>query len=106
MTKLLKMRRRPTAVFARNDFTAVGALNAIRQAGLSVPEDIAVVGYDDIPLASHTSPPLTTVRQPTREQGNIAAESLVKRIEGGIDLPRTERVFECELVVRGSSGGS
>jgi DNA-binding LacI/PurR family transcriptional regulator len=106
MTKLLKLRKRPTAVFARNDFTAVGALNAIRQAGLRVPEDIAVVGYDDIPLASHTSPPLTTVRQPTREQGSIAAESLVKRIEGGIDLPRTERVFECELVVRGSSGSS
>ncbi len=66
-------------------------------------EDIAVVGYDDIPLASHTSPPLTTVRQPTREQGSVAAESLLKRIEGERDLPRTEKIFECELVMREST---
>ncbi len=103
MTQLLKMKKRPSAVFARNDFTAVGALNAVQKAGLRVPEDIAVVGYDDIPLASHTSPPLTTVRQPTREQGSVAAESLLKRIEGERDLPRTEKIFECELVMREST---
>lgn len=103
MTKLLKMRRRPTAVFARNDFTAVGALKAIQEAGLSVPEDIAVVGYDDIPLASHISPTLTTVRQPTREQGSVAAENLLKRIENGHDLARAEQIFKCELIVRESS---
>src|SRR6266496_6092385 len=56
MNKLLRLQRRPTAVFARNDFTAIGALNAIKQAGLRIPEDIAVVGYDDIPLASHVAP--------------------------------------------------
>lgn len=105
MTKLLKMKRRPTAVFARNDFTAVGALNAIKQAGLSVPHDIAVVGYDDIPLAAHVSPPLTTVRQPAREEGRVAAEFMLQRIEEGPDRPRTERVFECELVIRESTGG-
>ena len=103
MTKLLSMKKRPTAIFARNDFTAVGALNAIQQAGLSVPRDVGVVGYDDIPLASHTSPPLTTVRQPTREQGRVAAEFLLRRIEDGHDRPRAEQVFDCQLVVREST---
>ncbi|MGH9881721.1 MAG: LacI family DNA-binding transcriptional regulator [Pyrinomonadaceae bacterium] len=106
MTKLLSLKERPTAVFARNDFTAVGALNAIKQAGLSVPHDIAMVGYDDIPLAAHTSPPLTTVRQPTREQGRVAAEFLLRRIEADHNPPREERIFKCQLVVRESSGAS
>ena len=103
MLKLLKMKKRPTAVFARNDFTAVGALNAIKRAGLAVPHDVAVVGYDDIPLASHTSPPLTTVRQPAREQGRVAAEFMLQRIEDSDDRPRAERVFDCQLIVRESS---
>jgi DNA-binding LacI/PurR family transcriptional regulator len=106
MTRLLALKERPTAIFARNDFTAVGALNAIKQAGLRVPEDIAVVGYDDIPLAAHTSPPLTTVRQPTREQGRIAAELLLRRIEAGQHPPREERVFQCQLVIRESTVAS
>jgi LacI family transcriptional regulator, galactose operon repressor len=61
------------------------------------------VGYDDIPLASHTSPTLTTVRQPTREQGSTAAEFLLKRIEGDREQPRSEKAFDCELVVREST---
>ena len=105
MTRLLELRKRPTAVFARNDFTAIGALNAIKQAGLGVPEDIAIIGYDDIPLASHTSPSLTTVRQPTREEGRVAAEFLLRRIAEDPQLPRQERFFECELVVRESTHG-
>ena len=105
MKHLLALRRqRPTAVFARNDFTAIGAISAIKEAGLRIPQDIAVVGYDDVPLASHTSPPLTTVRQPTREQGRIAAEFLLQRIEGTKPLPREERIFPCELIVRESTG--
>ncbi len=103
MTRLLALKERPTAVFARNDFTAVGALNAIKQAGLSVPHDIAVVGYDDIPLAAHTSPPLTTVRQPTREQGRVAAEFLLRRIAADQNPQREERIFSCQLVVREST---
>ena len=103
MTKLLERRKRPTAVFARNDFTAMGALNAIKRAGLRIPEDIALIGYDDIPLASHTSPTLTTVRQPTREQGRVAAELLLRRIEGDREQARAEKTFECELVVREST---
>ena len=103
MRRLLALRKRPTAVFARNDFTAVGALNAIKEAGLSIPSDVAVVGYDDIPLAAHTSPALTTVRQPTREQGRIAAELLLRRIESEAPPPREEKILECELIVRESS---
>jgi len=103
MMKLLELESRPTAVFARNDFTAMGALNAIKRAGLRIPEDIALVGYDDIPLASHTSPTLTTVRQPTREQGRCAAEFLLRRIEGDREQPRAEKTFDCELIIREST---
>jgi len=102
MTELLRLKKRPTAVFARNDFTAIGALNAIKQAGLRIPEDIAVAGYDDIPLASHITPALTTVRQPTREQGRLAAEFLLQRIEDR-ERPRQEKIFDCELIIRQST---
>jgi len=104
MMKLLASPQRPTAVFARNDFTAIGALNAIKRTGLRIPEDIAVVGYDDIPMASHVSPTLTTVRQPTHEQGRLAAELLLQRIEKDGERPRAEKAFHCELVVRESTG--
>ncbi len=103
MMKLLGLKQRPTAVFARNDFTAMGALNAIKRAGLRIPDDIALMGYDDIPLASHTSPALTTVRQPTREQGRCAAEFLLRRVEGDREQPRAEKTFQCELIVREST---
>src|SRR6266542_1835149 len=103
MNRLLSLKERPTAIFARNDFTAVGALNAIKQAGLRVPEDIAVVGYDDIPLASHVAPTLTTVRQPTREQGRLAATFLLRRIEEDRERPREEKTFDCELIIRQST---
>ncbi len=103
MTKLLRLKKRPTAVFARNDFTAIGALNAIKQAGLRIPEDIAVAGYDDIPLASHVAPTLTTVRQPTRKQGRLAATFLLRRIEEDRERPREEKTFDCELIVRQST---
>ncbi|MFN2481326.1 MAG: substrate-binding domain-containing protein, partial [Pyrinomonadaceae bacterium] len=103
MKRLLAMRKRPTAIFARNDFTAIGAVNAVKEAGLSIPDDVAVVGYDDIPLAAHISPALTTVRQPTREQGRIAAELLLRRVESEDALPREEHILDCELIVREST---
>jgi DNA-binding LacI/PurR family transcriptional regulator len=81
MKRLLVLPNRPTAVFARNDFTAIGAINAIKESGLSIPKDISIVGFDDIPTAIHTSPALTTVRQPTRREGSLAAEFLLRRIE-------------------------
>ncbi len=103
MKRLLALPNRPTAVFARNDFTAIGAINAIKEAGLRIPSDISIVGFDDIPTAVHTSPTLTTVRQPTRSQGSIAAEYLLKRIERNQTIKREEMILECELIIRGST---
>ncbi len=103
MKRLLSLPKRPTAVFARNDFTAVGAMTAIKEAGLSIPKDIAVVGFDDTPLALHTLPPLTTVRQPMRLQGQLAAELLLRRITNVEPVDVEERILECELIVRQST---
>jgi DNA-binding LacI/PurR family transcriptional regulator len=103
MKRLLVLPNRPTAVFARNDFTAIGAMNAIKEAGLSIPKDISIVGFDDIPMAIHTAPALTTVRQPTRRQGLLAAEFLLRRIETTGFIECEEKVLECELIIRGST---
>ncbi len=104
MKRLLTLPKPPTAVFARNDFTAIGAMSAIKEAGLRIPEDISIVGFDDISLAVRTSPPLTTVRQPMRLEGQIAAEMLLERIEETENKSRRERILNCELIVRESTG--
>ncbi len=104
MKRLLSLPNPPTAVFARNDFTAIGAMSAIKEAGLRIPEDIAIVGFDDISLAMRTSPPLTTVRQPMRLEGRLAAEMLLERIAGKERKSRRERILNCELIVRESTG--
>lgn len=102
-TRELLVRKRPfTALFAYNDLAAIGAIRAIQEAGLRVPADISVVGFDDIPGAAFHSPSLTTVRQPLRLMGEIAAETLLRRIEGGKTYPPQVAV-EPELVVREST---
>ncbi len=103
MQRLLSLAKRPTAVFARNDFTAIGAMCAIHDAGLNVPDDFSVVGFDNVPLAAYTSPPLTTVHQPTQEQGRQAASLLLERIEGARDRTRREIILDCKLIVRQST---
>jgi DNA-binding LacI/PurR family transcriptional regulator len=103
MKKLLALRKRPTAVFARNDFTAMGAICAIRDAGLSIPENVAVVGFDNVPLAAYSAPPLTTVNQPTGAQGSEAARLLLERIEGDRTRERREICLDCHLVIRQST---
>lgn len=103
MKRLLSLPKRPTAVFARNDFTAIGAMTAIKEASLRIPQDVAIIGFDDIPLASHMSPSLSTVRQPMRLQGQIAAELLLKRIESENFPEREERILNCELIIREST---
>ena len=103
MKRLLVLPNRPTAVFARNDFTAIGAMNAIKESGLSIPNDISLVGFDDIPMAIHTSPALTTIRQPTRFEGALAAEFLLRRIKTEAVIEREEKILECELIVRDST---
>ncbi|MFD4033515.1 LacI family DNA-binding transcriptional regulator [Streptomyces sp. NPDC058637] len=90
------------SVFAHNDISAAGVLRALRGAGRRVPEDIAVVGFDDIPMAEHTEPPLTTVRQPTRRMGETAARLLLSRLSGTA-VANEPVVLPTELVVRDSA---
>ena len=71
---------RPTAVFAVSDTLAIGVINGLRGAGLRVPDDVAVVGFDDIAVAAHIDPPLTTVAQPMQELGETAAHLLLRRL--------------------------
>ena len=102
--KELLSRKRPfTALFAYNVISAIGSLWAFHEAGLRVPEDISVVGFDDTPGAAFANPPLTTVRQPLLRMGQIAAQTLVDLIEGrGEYLP--EIPIEPELIIRASTG--
>jgi DNA-binding LacI/PurR family transcriptional regulator len=103
-TKELLSRKVPfTALFAYNDISAVGAIRAIKETGLRVPEDISVVGFDDIREAAYHLPSLTTVRQPLRKIGALAAEALMDRIEGR-DGHEAEILVDPELVVRESTG--
>jgi LacI family transcriptional regulator len=95
--------RRPGAVVCANDQMAVGALTALAEAGLEVPHDVLVTGFDDIQLARHVSPPLTTVQQPMRQLGATAAELLLRRIDDPLVPPRA-MVLNTRLVVRQSCG--
>jgi len=92
-----------TALFAYNDNSAIGAMRAFQEAGLRVPDDISVVGFDDISTASFSIPPLTTVRQPLLRMGRIAAETLLDRIENrAAFIP--EIAVQPELIIRKSTG--
>lgn len=86
--QLIQQTPRPTAIFAANDLMAVGALQAIQEQGLSIPQDISLVGFDDIPQASIVHPRLTTVRQPLEQMGRVAVNLLIEQIENGnqVDL--------------------
>lgn len=102
--KLLARGNAPTAIFAANDLIAIGALAAIREAGLRVPHDISIVGFNDIPLAGLLEPALTTVRVPQLEMGHRAVELLVGRLEGSQHGP-CRIILPTTLVVRASSAG-
>jgi LacI family transcriptional regulator len=104
MQALLALSARPTAVFVASDAVAFGALNAIRQRGLRVPDDLALVGFDDIPLAEAVEPPLTTVRVPAAGLGWGAAELLMRLIAGDEDIRNPFLLLDAELIVRQSSG--
>lgn len=90
------------AVFAHNDLSAIGAMQALLDAGRRIPQDVAVVGFDDIPTAAHTQPPLTTVHQPLREMGEAAARTLLAHFEG-TPLPNRPTVIPTSLTVRPST---
>jgi len=103
MTSLLDSARRPTAVFASNDLMAIGAICAAAQRGLRIPQDVSVVGFDDIALAAHSNPPLTSVVQPKHQTGQLAAQLLLERIaDPSRALQRT--ILQPSLLVRQSSG--
>lgn len=102
MMKMLRGSSRPSAVFAANDLMALGAMQAIREKGLRIPRDISIVGFDDIDLAQSAEPPLTTIHQPSKMLGELAAEYLVNYSkEKG--TPPIQRVLDVSLVVRNST---
>jgi LacI family transcriptional regulator len=103
--KLLQRGKRFTALFAYNDISAIGAIRAMHEAGLHVPQDLSVVGFDDIQGAAFHNPSLTTVRQPLSKMGEIAAQALIERIEGRKDYAATIAI-EPELVVRESTAAA
>lgn len=98
---LPKGKRRPTGVLAMSDMAAIGLMAAAIASGLRVPEDLSVVGYDDLPMAAWTTPPLTTVRQPIVEKGRLAARLLIQRLQGkDVESPPP---LQTSLVVRKST---
>jgi LacI family transcriptional regulator len=103
MQELLPMQ--PDAVFAASDTMAVGAIRAVREAGLSVPEDMAFIGFDDLPIATSSDYKLTTVRQPIIEFGAKAVDTLIDLIENGIK-PSRRVIMDTELIIRESCGAS
>jgi LacI family transcriptional regulator len=96
---------RPDAVFAASDVMALGAMRAVREAGLRIPDDVAFVGFDDLPIATLADVQLTTVRQPVIQFGIRAVELLIDQIENGINHPR-HVIMDTELIVRESCGAS
>jgi LacI family transcriptional regulator len=103
MSSLLRMRqRRPSAVFASNDLMAIGAVCAAAEAGLRIPEDLSVIGFDDIALAAYCNPPLTTVVQPKHQTGALAARLLLERIAQR-DKPLRREILQPALCLRRST---
>ena len=101
--QLLALPHPPTAIFASNDLMAIGGLCAAQQAGMRIPEELSVVGYDDIALASFSTPPLTTIAQPKYEIGVLTARVLVNRIVNA-ELPFRREMLQTELIMRQSTG--
>lgn len=101
-TRLLALE--PDAIFTASDAMSMGALRAAREAGKRIPEDIAVVGFDDMPFAARADPPLTTVRQPIQSLGSLAAETLIDMIEHEGDSYTRRILLPTELIIRKSCG--
>jgi len=100
--KLLKLNPLPTAVFAYSDFVAVGIMQAILEAGLRIPEDVSLVGYDDIVFSAYTKVPLTTIRIPKRKLGKEAVHLLISRLGNRRNIP-SHKKLKVDLVVRDST---
>ncbi|MEO5887771.1 MAG: LacI family DNA-binding transcriptional regulator [Anaerolineales bacterium] len=103
MQKLLALSQRPTAVFAHNDVLAMGAISAIYHAGLTVPHDISIVGYDDTIQAAYFNPPLTTVKLPIAEMGRAAGKTILELVKNGSSFAPQTTILPVELIVRNST---
>jgi LacI family transcriptional regulator len=103
--QLLTNSQRPTAIFASNDLMAIGAICAAVELDLRVPEDLSVIGYDDVPLASYSNPPLTTIAQPIYDLGVVAASMLLERLHDP-GRPARRIVLDVELQIRRSTAAS
>lgn len=104
MQQILNQDPRPSAVFAASDVMAIGALMAIQDSGLQIPQDVSLVGFDDIDQVSITTPKLTTIAQPQYQTGEVAGRLLFNQIGGAPHLQRQKIVLEHRLVVRASTG--
>jgi LacI family transcriptional regulator len=100
--KILAMKQRPTAIFAANDSMAIGALRALREAGIAIPDDMTLAGFDDIPMARYLTPQLTTVRVDIAEMGRRAVEYLVSSLDDSDTAIKKHEVIPTTLVVRES----
>ena len=100
--QILKLKKRPTAVFAANDLTAIGVMAVLQERGLRIPEDVSVVGFDDLPAASQMHPALTTVRQPIEDLGRAAVNTLLALV-AGLDAATTQATLPTELIQRQST---
>jgi LacI family transcriptional regulator len=101
---VVALRERPSAVFASNDMMAIGCLSALNEAGLKVPADIALAGFDDVPVSRYVNPPLTTVRARIVELGGLALERLACEIEEPVRNAPLRQTLRADLVVRQSTG--
>lgn len=108
LPRIRAMSPRPSAVFAANDSMAIGLLHACREKGVSVPTELAITGFDDIPIARFMTPPLTSVRVPIAELGICAAQRLIEKLgeTGGATSKRTDTLLPAFLVVRSSCGAT
>lgn len=104
MQKLLKLRKRPSAVICSNDMTAIGVQHALFEAGLKVPYDLSLIGFDDIRLAEYTIPPLTTVRMSCKDLAQNAVEILLAKLLPASERPRVENGIGTRLIVRQTTG--
>jgi len=98
---LLKLPQPPTAIFASNDVMAMGAMDAVRERGKRIPEDVSIIGFDDIPQASMVHPGLTTIRQPLQNMGSVAAQMLLDRLKNP-EISQKRIELPTNLVVRES----
>lgn len=102
MTEFLKKKEKFSAVVAYNDFSAIGAIRSLREVGLRVPEDVSIVGFDDVNSAAYQNPSLTTIRQPWEKMAHLAAHALLEQLNGK-RVPK-EILVEPELIIRESTG--